>query len=64
MDNSKCYFVKRKGDQDSPLVALQNLTKVGSGKADILNVIIIPPVPHNPVMADFLSGSKDIFTRW
>ena len=63
MDNSKYYFVKRKGDQTYPLVALQNLGDVQFGEADTLKVIIKPPVPRNPIMADFLSGSKDIFDK-
>ena len=63
MDNSKYYFVESKGDKAYPLVASQNFTKVKFGKADILEVIIRPPVPRKPVMADFLSGSKDVFDK-
>ena len=62
MDNSKYYFVKRKGDQAYPLVNILNLGEVEHGNTDVLNVEMRTPIPQNPVMADFLSGGKDIFT--
>ena len=63
MDNSKYYFVKRKGDQAYPLVDILNLTKVKFGKEDILKVVIGKPVPSKPVMADFLGGGGDFFDK-
>lgn len=63
MDNSKYYFVKRKSDDTYPFVALQNLSQVELGKTKTLEVIIRPPVPRDPVIADFFSGSKDIFSK-
>lgn len=62
MDNSKYYFVKRKGDQAYPLCDILNMTDVEDGEADILQVEISDP-PRKPVMADYLSSAKDIFSK-
>lgn len=63
MDNSKYYFVERKGDQAYPIIDIQNLTNVQFGRERILQCCIGEPRPRNPVMADFLSSGKDIFTK-
>ena len=64
MDNSKYYFVKRKGDQAYPIINLLNLGDVECGNSEILYAVIGgSTIPRNPVMADFLKSANDIFTQ-
>jgi hypothetical protein len=63
MDNSKYYFVERKGDQAYPLIDLLNIGSVENGEDKIVNAVIGYPIPHNPIMADFLKSYNDIFSQ-
>ena len=57
MDNSKYYFVKPKSDQAYPLVDILEEDD------DLWELELSSPVPRKPVMADFLSGAKDVFDK-
>jgi hypothetical protein len=57
MDNSKYYLIKRKTDQAYPLVDILEYEE------EPWELELSSPVPRKPVMADYLSGARDVFTK-
>lgn len=62
MDNSKYYFVERKGDQAYPMINIKNIGNVRRGTDNVLECYI-SPVLRKPIMADYLRSAKDVFSK-
>lgn len=56
-DEFEYYLMKRKSDQAYPLI------KIVDYNTDLMLLELNKPIPRNPVMSDFLSGSEDIISK-